>query len=105
MLTLFRGMQECFREYPEIYGAELADEAAADETMADAGVPPLEDSQKLRDEHDTDAESLKHATRDASAPVKPPTKDPIPTKWDDATAANEEVQSGQVENKVPENKE
>lgn len=36
---MFRGMQECFREYPEVYGAELADEEEAGrEDQAEAGV-------------------------------------------------------------------
>ena len=37
---LRRGMQECFRQYPEIYGAELSDEAeeAAEGVEAAAAV-------------------------------------------------------------------
>lgn len=33
-------MQDCFRQYPDIYGAEIADEEAAEAEMAGAGPPP-----------------------------------------------------------------
>lgn len=31
-------MQDCFRKYPDIYGAEIADEEAADEAAAESPV-------------------------------------------------------------------
>lgn len=33
-------MQDCFRQYPDIYGAEIADEEAAEAEIAAGGPPP-----------------------------------------------------------------
>ncbi|EGX94603.1 mitochondrial intermembrane space protein Mia40 [Cordyceps militaris CM01] len=43
----FQGMQECFRKYPEIYGAELAEADDAEDLPADLELPS--DTQTLRE--------------------------------------------------------
>ncbi|KAJ6785061.1 hypothetical protein PWT90_05244 [Aphanocladium album] len=81
----FQGMQECFRQYPEIYGAELAE---ADDAEDDAvGLEQPEDQQTPREQyHVTEKQKLpeddkvadKQAFRDepnaADAPVEKLTK-------------------------------
>jgi mitochondrial intermembrane space import and assembly protein 40 len=71
-------MQECFRQYPEIYGAELAEEEAAlQEGQAEApvaAVPEDLSSQKVQDAvpatHDaTTATDAKPADAEVSAPA------------------------------------
>ncbi|KAL0944981.1 mitochondrial intermembrane space import and assembly protein 40 [Colletotrichum truncatum] len=67
----FQGMQECFRKYPEIYGAELADDEAPEDAQpildanADASVTPpthaVED--KKEDQKETTADSPDQAPR------------------------------------------
>jgi intermembrane space import and assembly protein 40 len=121
-------MQECFRKYPEIYGAELADEEDAAEagqgdpdapdTQADARVsykaPNPEDQQSSPQEspttptaaNDSKSETDNPARPGTVIPVKPdtplnadtpvnaaPVSDAIPRKWDDATEANDKVES------------
>lgn len=76
-----RGMQECFRQYPEIYGAELAEEEAAlQEDQAEAplaeqqAIPDNLSSQKVQDvvpaTHDaTVANDAKPADAEVPAPA------------------------------------
>ncbi|KAJ3476827.1 hypothetical protein NLG97_g9003 [Lecanicillium saksenae] len=53
----FQGMQECFRQYPEIYGAELAEADDAEDDLAPLEQPS--DQQTLREEHQaTEKQSL-----------------------------------------------
>ena len=145
-------MQECFREYPDVYGAELADEEDAEasedslpaaetnasrpaptsipendrdstgqglkdepqQEAASSGPPPTVDNnaakpaprrvsgddldstaQKLKHDHERDAASSNshtNAESHSSAPAASSERDPIPTKWDDARAANDEVE-------------
>ena len=113
-------MQECFRKYPEIYGAELADEEdAADagqgnpdapdtqaDTQASSKAPNPEDQQSPPQEPPTTPAAANDNKSETVTPVKPdtplnadtpvnaaPVSDAIPTKWDDATEANEKVES------------
>ncbi|KAH0600861.1 hypothetical protein MHUMG1_01860 [Metarhizium humberi] len=81
----FQGMQDCFKKYPDIYGAELSDdgeEAADDLQEAPRGEPQ---------------ESLAAiATKDSSPEtdnlpgVKPLENNGVPKKWEDATDADKE---------------
>ncbi|KFH43151.1 Mitochondrial intermembrane space import and assembly protein-like protein [Hapsidospora chrysogenum ATCC 11550] len=116
----FQGMQECFRKYPEIYGAELADEEDAAEagqgnpdapdtqadTQASSKVPNPEDQQSSPQEPPTTPAAANDNKSETVTPVKPdtplnadtpvnaaPVSDAIPTKWDDATEANEKVET------------
>lgn len=91
VLTVYRGMQECFREYPEIYGAELADEADADAALEDAGEPQVqyEKGEPVEGEEPIKAAESKTVAHDV-AEVK---SDAIPTHVHDATAANKETAS------------
>lgn len=78
-------MQDCFKKYPDIYGAELSDdgeEAADDLQEAPRGEPQ---------------ESLAAiATKDSSPEtdnlpgVKPLENNGVPKKWEDATDADKE---------------
>lgn len=110
-----RGMQECFRKYPDIYGAELADDEASQEAEDGAQQPPAPENQAAsqaetrqetrapRDEeqpkqpHDTDVQALRDevAVIKAEAPNFPSAKSTegtAPARWADATDANEEVE-------------
>ena len=80
-------MQECFKQYPEIYGAELADdeEEGAPETDAAA---PLADAQKVATESPVEAVKQSEAT---SAPTVVE-----PKKAQDATDANNKVEEKQA---------
>jgi intermembrane space import and assembly protein 40 len=104
-------MQDCFRQHPDVYGAELAEDDAAEEAAeqhaedhatktaitpdADA-VPAIAepDRQALRESKPAPPSPQTNA----EAPVKKtsttpaPENDPFPTKWDDATAANDAVE-------------
>ncbi|KAK9436509.1 intermembrane space import and assembly protein 40 [Metarhizium brunneum] len=81
----FQGMQDCFKKYPDIYGAELSDdgeEAADDLQEAPRGEPQ---------------ESLAAiATKDSSPEtdnlpgVKPLENNGVPKQWEDATDADKE---------------
>lgn len=59
-------MQDCFRKYPEVYGAELADDEEAERASAAApaaeGTPAEEEPVENKKE-----EALEHATHDATA--------------------------------------
>jgi intermembrane space import and assembly protein 40 len=123
----FQGMQECFRQYPEIYGGELTDDdddAEAPEAPA-APAASVEDDQKvLKDSGaaqstraaqesapvEEDHQVLKHNIESQSpaaaekrisdalpVPKPEPTPSEIPQKWDDATAANEEDKENKSE--------
>lgn len=110
----FQGMQECFREYPEIYSAEIADDEEADAAAANAegaapaaaekaatpaseetkpAEPKAEPKEQKKPETKAaeqtpaaaDALSLKSATE--SAPAE------SPKKFSDATDANADVKS------------
>lgn len=96
-----RGMQECFRKYPDIYGAELADEEAADAALEESGEPPMTDVLESREAK----ENLESTVVDTDLsgrhqlPGAKTLNDPIPAKWDDATAANNKVQEEKKEEK------
>lgn len=109
LIHICRGMQDCFRQHPDVYGAELAEDDAAEEAAEqhaeehatktaitpDADAAPViaePDHQTLRESKPA---SVSPQTN-AEAPVKKsatpaPENDPFPTKWDDATAANDAV--------------
>lgn len=114
-------MQDCFRQHPDVYGAELAEDEAAEEAAeqhaaqsADehAAVKPTStpdtkaaqpDRQQLREQPASSPPPQKPqqekkesaSTAAAAAPISTPATpehDPFPTKWDDATAANDAVE-------------
>ncbi|KAL0466407.1 mitochondrial intermembrane space protein Mia40 [Neurospora intermedia] len=62
----FSHMQDCFRKYPEVYGAELADDEEAERASAAApaaeGTPAEEEPVENKKE-----EALEHATHDVTA--------------------------------------
>ncbi|TQS33755.1 hypothetical protein Golomagni_05889 [Golovinomyces magnicellulatus] len=114
----FQGMQECFRKYPEIYGAELegdeTDENGApvmgDEHPDPSGpaasvdepvTPPTESKKVAEPETQPKAESAP-APAAAAAPAKAETKpEPTGPKWEDATAANTEVDTEEKTKEQP----
>lgn len=109
MLTSDRGMQECFKQYPEIYGAELADDED-DAEPVEGGAEVASPAQKV-------------ATESAGETVEKTVSDSIPVRGDedvsispekavDATPANgevkeetkPEVKAEKVEKKIEEQK-
>lgn len=99
----FQGMQECFKKYPEVYGAELADAEETPEYDGDA--PPVPESSGDAPAGDKDAamkesqppldlgsaETKREET--VSKPLKPPAStspesEVIPKEAVDATVAN-----------------
>jgi intermembrane space import and assembly protein 40 len=104
-------MQDCFRQYPEIYGAELSDEAeeAAEGVEAAAAAspegspeplpnnadnePPVTDHQALREEAPATISGQTNAKLETdNLPGAASVNGQVPSKWEDATAANLEVE-------------
>ncbi|KAK0390141.1 hypothetical protein NLU13_3714 [Sarocladium strictum] len=103
----FQGMQDCFRQHPDVYGAELAEDDAAEEAAeqhaeqhaAKTAATPDADAAPVLEE--TDHQQLRKSApasthNDAlitskSAEDTIAEKDPFPAKWDDATSANDAV--------------
>merc|ERR1712080_409051 len=48
----FQGMQECFRQYPEIYGGELDDEADDESADATVGAPQEQQQQQQQEQQE-----------------------------------------------------
>jgi intermembrane space import and assembly protein 40 len=61
----FQGMQECFKKYPEIYGAELADDEDGPPT------PEFGDEQPAPNTQSTPAVDFKSLPEDSSASAEP----------------------------------
>jgi intermembrane space import and assembly protein 40 len=92
-------MQDCFRQYPEIYGAEIADEEdgeapapAADAALAKDGSESLAISASSSEQPEAVAESVKPATPAVEA-VQEDSQEAkgervVPEKAHDATEAN-----------------
>ena len=99
-------MQECFREYPEIYAAELSDEEdgeqPAPETSAE-GADKQAPAPEPTVEESSDAKAETKAERESGEKPKPVLEEvkqaepafkeqtPIPKAWEDATDANEKA--------------
>ena len=101
-------MQECFRQYPEIYGAELADEeeaAAQDSPDAPAAQtsnePPVSEQQQTRDEQPAiSVEGHESKLEADTAPEAIRVNQEAPKKWEDASAANDKVEDKKDETKA-----
>ena len=83
-------MQDCFRQYPEIYGAELADDEAAESDSAPApaaeGTPAKEEAEIPAAASPVDTPSdIPASARDATTEK---TSEVVPTAATDATVAN-----------------
>ncbi|KAF4966241.1 hypothetical protein FSARC_6040 [Fusarium sarcochroum] len=74
----FQGMQECFKKYPEIYGAELADDEDG------APTPDFGDEQPAADAQKTPAANLKTLPSDSSASAEPDEQAPPRLAADEA---------------------
>lgn len=76
-------MQDCFKQYPEIYGAELTDDAEE----------PADDLHQVARE-ETQEEPASIAPKDISpegdnlVSVKPAEENGVPKAWEDATDAD-----------------
>jgi mitochondrial intermembrane space import and assembly protein 40 len=70
--TLNRGMQDCFRKYPDVYGAEIADEEAAEQEAEQLarGTPAPEASSSSAPAQVPHSEPAHH---EAEAPEDKPT--------------------------------
>ncbi|KAI6345144.1 hypothetical protein MCOR25_011050 [Pyricularia grisea] len=103
----FQGMQDCFKKYPEVYGAELADAEAASEDDADplplpegsSEAPVAEKASEVKDSQPALDLSVPEPKVDAVVvpevkvtPAKTTVEsEVIPKKAVDATDANEKV--------------
>ncbi len=113
-------MQECFRQYPEIYGAELADDEADDE-IGEAALAAPKEQQQAPEQSDAPAPTggaevvnppkaevaQKAEAEPAPVPEEPSEAESEPKgpKWEDATAANVEVKEEESKAKAEEKKE
>ncbi len=102
MLTKYRHMQDCFRQHPEIYAAELADNEdemppaetetpVSAESAKDTPEPPKEAQRPA----EPAAEPLPSAPRDNENDMRPKLRDEleekIPEEAHDATSSNKNV--------------
>lgn len=96
-------MQECFRKYPDIYGAELADDEQPEQAEAEGKQPSAPEAPAPRDEgrptqpHETEIQALRGdvAVGESEAPGLSRAKSAessAPARWADATDANEQVE-------------
>ncbi|KAG8419569.1 Oxidoreductase [Metarhizium acridum] len=78
----FQGMQECFKKYPDIYGAELSDdgEEAADDLHQSPRDEPQESPAIAIEDNRPETDNLPG--------VKPLENNGVPKKWEDATDAD-----------------
>ncbi|KAI5195051.1 hypothetical protein AUEXF2481DRAFT_37184 [Aureobasidium subglaciale EXF-2481] len=79
----FKDMQNCFREHPDIYGAELDDDVEDEARAQDAADQPGQSSQPSQPEANPDAEKVAH--KEADHP------DAIQAKRERSSAASEQV--------------
>ncbi|RHZ69908.1 Oxidoreductase [Aspergillus turcosus] len=113
----FKGMQECFRRYPDVYGAELEDDEEADAAAATAaGVSEPESSEQQQPaspavsapaaeiDASSHPEEKRARSKDVHAQVKsevaekpeqPESEDLIPKAWHDTEAKNDAVTKAQ----------
>ncbi|KAM4066178.1 CHCH domain-containing protein [Hirsutella rhossiliensis] len=88
----FQGMQECFRKYPDIYGAELADDEQSEEIDDGAKQPLASETPAPRGEqrptqpHETETQVL----RENVAAIKPETPSAKSTESSAPVAKSEE---------------
>lgn len=95
-------MQECFRQYPEIYGAELADAEDAEDFPAGPG--DSAEMQTLRENHDA-AEKTAVLEHDKEADKQALREEPVPSKTSAVSADQKEpVESKPAESKPAESK-
>ncbi|KAF2205750.1 hypothetical protein GQ43DRAFT_436768 [Delitschia confertaspora ATCC 74209] len=109
----FKGMQNCFREYPEIYGAELQDDeepavdqdgqpipAEAEVASAGSSPAPISQAEKVVDRQPTPEhveqekkERAQAATTRVARDHEPVSEssEVLPKEWHDTTSANQEV--------------
>jgi intermembrane space import and assembly protein 40 len=110
-------MQECFRRYPDVYGAELEDDDEADAAAATAaGIPEPEASEQQQpaspaisapaaeidasshpDEKRARAKDVHAQVKSevAEKPEQPESEDLIPKAWHDTEAKNDAVTKAQ----------
>ncbi|KAF5560283.1 mitochondrial intermembrane space import assembly 40 [Fusarium phyllophilum] len=67
----FQGMQECFKKYPEIYGAELADDEEGTPTPDFGDEQPAPDARKTPATDKAPATDFKSLPEDSSAAAEP----------------------------------
>ncbi|KJZ78683.1 hypothetical protein HIM_02074 [Hirsutella minnesotensis 3608] len=105
----FQGMQECFRKYPDIYGAELADDDMPEDDMPATPEPVETDHQMLRESpapakpEDIKPEDNKPETHNLPG-VRPVEEAELPP-WEDATRANNDKGEPELEKGVEDVKE
>ncbi|KHN95028.1 intermembrane space import and assembly protein 40 [Metarhizium album ARSEF 1941] len=99
----FQGMQECFRKYPDIYGAELSDDG--EEATNDLGQVPRDEP---RGAPAPTATKDDRSGTDNLPEIRPLENKGVPKKWEDATDADRKdakaEQPGVVAEEEKENK-
>ncbi|KAJ4285935.1 Oxidoreductase [Collariella sp. IMI 366227] len=83
----FQHMQDCFRQYPEIYGAELADDE--DEGVPAAVPPAAEESAAVADKAAEKAAEVEDKLVEKAVALEKEEETVVPKAATDATAANE----------------
>lgn len=98
-VTPLRAMQNCFRQYPEVYGAELEDDEAPAEGQVASAAPGDEqpvsaaqiDASSTPDEKHARAHEVNAETKSqlAEKGELPESDELIPKSWHDTEAKNE----------------
>ena len=102
-LTHYRGMQECFKKYPEVYSAELADDEEPESSAEGVAHPRNESSDRPPSTQEDkpssnvgEKESQSVRSTDKEVVVTHPGEDAapvaMPSKFSDATDANNEAE-------------
>ena len=99
-------MQECFRQYPEVYGAELADEEDAAAAVEGEGAAPAPEDgaiakQAVEDEAgstspqptSTEAKAITESPKEVQQATEPETTN----KVEDATDANKAAEKKEIQ--------
>lgn len=104
----FQEMQDCFRKYPEIYGAELEDDEPPEEAEEDVAqdLAVQQNDTRQRDESSRDAQVSRAAKEaDRQAPSQEPAKSShdseAPYAGDEQTAAAEKSSEAKLKTQFP----
>lgn len=93
----FQGMQECFRRYPDIYGAELTDDEGGED-----GAPEGDGASREEDASNSSSKIDPLETQESKS-ARPVADNGVPKQWEDATDADrkdaQEEQPGKLESK------
>jgi len=100
----FKGMQDCFRSHPEIYGAELEDEEAeVEEELRAREELKARESTESKESDKSDRESQPPAQPKTSTPASstPTTVNPVPEPTTSSSSRESKVLGGDAVHVVP----